>query len=436
MNLLNNNGIALIFHCVPSEINPEIEKFWVALREELNNNGMEVFLVTTTELENQTIPHVQVPFSLEHYSDSASDSSKFNIKSNHVLLKGLEKWYNIDSIKSLEIYSIAWDFYESLIDAIQPALIISWQSMHPVSRIVREISNARGIPWWASERGWVKNTLMIDMGENNYLSEVTSSYTLSRVYNLYKTNHKLINLYKEKTNQYKSIERYPYKHLSKSDIRKKYKIPIKSKIYAFFSHGEPHVGAMDSLYGLQRQHELLPDYLFSKIVEIAYFLEKRGDYLIVKEHPFNIYNNRKFNFENIPNVIVSEDSVDDIVFNSDYFLFSLSTLQFEIALLGRSFGLLCRGLLSGINEAPLVSDFDSIDNFIFEMENQNAFSERRNEIERKISFLLDYFLIALDDLSFKDSIEILVDHLCKYRGLQQDLAKDNIIDWLKKKAYI
>jgi hypothetical protein len=385
-------------------------------------------------LENKKIPHVQVPFSMEKYPDANTGLDQFKSNFNHVLIDGLSKWYNINENKSKIIFRVAFDFYQSLIDAIQPSLIISWQSMHPVSRIVREIAVARGIPWWASERGWVKNTLMVDMGENNYLSEMTSSFALSRIYDSYKVNNELINSYAEKTKNYGSIERYPNKVTGHLNVRLKYGIPASSTIFTFFSHGEPHVGTMDSLYGMQRQHELLPNYLFERIVEVANFLEQRGDYLLVKEHPFNILNKRNFNFDKLANVIILDESVDDIVAVSDYYLFSLSTLQIEVALLGKSFGLLCRGFMSATDEAPLVSNYNSIEDFIYEIENRDAWLIRSAAIEKKISFLLEYFLIDLDILNFENSVQRLATHLGKYRGLRQDVARDKLIVWLKERS--
>ena len=432
MSLKKQKGLVLMFHCVPYSEAPEIEEFWGILRQQLNNAEMELFLVSTALISDQNLSHIQVPFMIEEYSPAPDDLLSRQAFPSHYLIDGLCHWYNMSRQTAAQSLNNVWSFYASLIEASQPALVVSWQSMHPVSRILREICLWRGIPWWSCERGWVRETLMLDVGENNFLTELRTSLALSRIFDSYQPNPKILEQYITKTKGLKSIERYSTNICSgeKGNLRNKWGIPAGRKVFAFFTHGEPHVGTIPGLYGLQRQHELSPGQLIEKVNELSFFLAERGDFLVVKEHPFNIRFNNTLKIDKRANVVLVDEPAGEILEIADHLLFTLSTLQFEAALLGKSFGLLCRGLLSGAGEAPLISEFESVSDFVEQIENENIWNHRRAAIQKRISYMLEHFLLDLDHAHREASARTLASHLVQFRGLEQDLALPKLIAWL------
>lgn len=275
---------------------------------------------------------------------------------------------------------------------------------------------------------------MVDTTENNYLSESTMSFGLQRIYKNYLTNQSLLARYKRKTADLATIARYPsQKQASEYSLRESLKIPQESKLYAFMNHGEPHVEAMTSLIGLQNQHELRSGQLFRTVEKIAHYLAGRGDYLLIKEHPFNVKHRRTIDTAHLPNTLTTEASLEAIDKEADGYLFTLSTLQFEIAMKGRRFGLLSRGPLSATAAAPCLHDFGSTEDFFHAIENSVAWEERSKEIDRKISFYLEHFLLDLDD-HLVESSKVIADHLQQFRGLETGVAVPQLLSWINAQA--
>ncbi len=432
MNFQSDKGMVMAFHCVPENIAPEIEKLWSVLQQHLSGQGQQLLLITTTAIRNPNLPHIRVPYELEKYPAAKSPVS---LDMDHHLIEGLQSWYGFSTEHAQGVYGKTKKFYAELLDIAQPAAVISWQSMNPASRIVREACAARGIPWWCSERGWVRGTLMVDTSENNFLSESTLSFTLQRLYKKYQANESLLTRYKKKTAALTTIARYPSpKRVAESALRSSLKIPEGCKLYAFMNHGEPHVGAMTSLFGLQNQHELRPGQLQRSVEQIAHYLASRGDYLLIKEHPFNVKHRRTIDTAHLPNTLSIDASLEAIDKEVDGYFFTLSTLQFEIALKGRRFGLLSRGPLSDAAAAPCLHDFGSVEAFFHEIENSLAWEDRSKEIDRRISFYLDHFLLDLDDDHLVESSKALADHLQQFRGLEAGVALPKLSAWINEQT--
>jgi hypothetical protein len=429
MTEFKDRGLVLAFHCVPQNIAPEVEAYWAALREALRVQGQDLLLITTAVVKNDSLPHLRLPFELDRYTLDKKISSG---RHEHPLIESLQSWYGFSRDKSQLVYLNVKRFYEQLLDAIEPAAVLSWQSIHPTSQIVREACLTRGLPWWSCERGWVRETLMVDSGHNNFMTETTSSLGLHRAYEQYKTNLALIEKYKQKTRALQTIERYPKRSKdAEKSIRQGLQLAAGQKIYALMTHGEPHVGAIPGLYGLQRQHALEPGQLQTAIEKVATYLANRGDYLVVKEHPFNLKYQRTLRTEGLPNTVTTQSSIDELDAMVDGYLFTLSTLQFETALKGKPFGLLSRGPLSGPSQAPCLHDFDAIDNFFQEIETPKSWQMRSAEIDRKISFYLENFLLDLCEEQLGETSRLHARHLQQFTGLAQTTAWSHLETWLQ-----
>lgn len=140
-------------------------------------------------------------------------------------------------------------------------------------------------------------------------------------------------------------------------------------------------------------------------------------YLVIKEHPFNEFNGRCLDVSGLSNVIVVRSSVDEILNNVDCCLFTLSTLQFDVALeRDMPFGLLSKGILSDPDCAPYIGDFSDISEFIMQFAAKEAWQIRRSNIIRKISFLLEFFLLDLHKNSIHESAKRLTQFIEKFKG--------------------
>lgn len=246
--------VVLIFHCVPHTIAPELEIFWMELRKQLIEEGYDILLVSTTEISNEKIPYIKVPYLVPDYV--ADIDRSYSKEPSAAIISLIKSWYKISHDEAVGAWQKIDYFYLNLLGKLEPALVISWQSTNPVSRVVKQSCLTLGIPWRVAERGWVKNTLMIDSAENNGMSEINSSFALQEIYKKYKTNQSIVGYYKERALSSGVIERYPISDELNSINRPRWGIPIKSKIYALFTHGEPHITTVDGYENLQRNHGL------------------------------------------------------------------------------------------------------------------------------------------------------------------------------------
>ena len=63
----SSSGVFLVFHCVPYEISPDLERFWQKLHNYLISYGQSLLIITTTKLVSTDIPFVHVPYMLSEY---------------------------------------------------------------------------------------------------------------------------------------------------------------------------------------------------------------------------------------------------------------------------------------------------------------------------------------------------------------------------------
>jgi hypothetical protein len=421
-----DNGVYFAFHCVPYEVSPDLELFWGELQKQLNSNGYSLLLITTVKLKITTIPHIFVPYMLLEYPELREIESDKNKNNYDYLIRHLMDWYFFEYETASKTFHKVYNFYQSLFNVCKPLGIISWQSMHPISRLCRQLCIEQGIPWWVSERGWVNGTLMIDTHENNFMSELNQSFLSEKIFKNYETNYNILNKFVDRVSSAKSIARYPnsLNCIDDVDLKNRLGIPAGSKVYTFCAHGEPHICAANTFHSIQRQHQLTFSKLQSNLKSVADFLASRGDYLLVKEHPFNTIHDRELSLEGFQNTIKVDAAIDDLITISDHFLFTVSTIQFDLFLMNKSFGLLSNGILSGINEAPNISDFTDVHHFINEIENECNWRVRKIGIDKKISYLLDYFLYEIGEDSNKVSIAAILPLLLKFTGDNSfDLSK-------------
>lgn len=404
----------IAFHCVPYDVDPNVENFWIFLSEHLRLFGKNLILITTTKIYSNNVEYVQVPFKITEYHSLEYEAT--NTISNASEIKSIQNWYKCEFEVALIKHSICKNFYKELFNQLNPSAVISWQSANPISRLVRRLCLDMDVPWWCAERGWINDTLMLDLSENNRLSEVTKSFALNRVYYQYKLKPDLYENIKARLAQGKSTARYAEKKsTSDESIRTLYKVPEASKIFVLFTHGEPHLNALDNK--LTINHSMDSDGLESKIKSIAHAISLNNDYLLIKEHPFNSSHDSEvdINSFDFKNIITSKlEGVDQLLSQADYFLFTCSTIQYNAALMDKRFGLLSRGLLSGPGMAPFLDDFNSIEDFLNCIKDTNDWAKRNDEIKKMICFLFDYCLLDISSDNASVSSEELAKHLAIY----------------------
>jgi len=405
----NKKGLVVAFHCVPFEVDQEIENFWSHLKDQLQLLGLDLFLISTAPIHNSTIQNLQIPFNLPDLEYCTE-----NYLIDDALVETVSNWYQIDKLTGLKTFSSCYRFFVDALNFLRPSVVISWQSTHPLSRITKLICQQNDIPWWCAERGWLRNTLMVDLCENNLLSETSRSLALKRSFQRYKMAETLPEVLRSRLDVTPSASRYPSQSsIPYTDLRQSYNLSKNTKIFALMTHGEPHVNSISN-YRFQANHGMSLKTLQFDLFELSNELSKTGDVIFIREHPFNHIHNRCLNFTNLKNVYSHTGQLDELIYQADFFLLTLSTLQFELALRGKQFGLLSRSLLSGPDEAPFRGDFSSCNEFLDSFTNESSWSFRESHLLRRIGFLFEYCLLDLQDQAIEASATELAFHFSEF----------------------
>jgi hypothetical protein len=412
-----NMSTVIAFHCIPWEVDASIERFWSALRIHLKRNGQELLLITTTSIKDSELLNIKIPYLLMDFNYEESVDNF--LSESHPMVQILQDWYDLSREQSILLNSNVNAYIFRLMDTIRPSVVISWQSAHPLSRMVREICIKYDIQWWSAERGWIKNTLMLDMCENNILSEVNRSLVINRSIERYEPSEIMLRELEDRFNGEYSSARYindseNLEFSSGKSLREKLNLSDQTPIWALFTHGEPHIHALSS--ALKFAHNSDSEKMQQKFCFLAKFLQKLGAVIIVREHPFNKQNGRSLVLDGLSNVYSHSGDLDELIAEADVGLFTLSTLQFDWAMKSKPFGVLCKSLLSGTSLAPQYDDYDSPESFVDACLNSAQWLERNKQIKKRIAYFYEFQLLDLKDFAFDESAKYLSNFIVNICG--------------------
>lgn len=407
----------MAFHCVPWEVDVSIERFWSALRIHLQKSGQELLLITTTSIKDAELAYVKIPYLLMDFNHEKLVDCF--LSESHPMVQILQDWYNITREQSVLIHSNVNAYIFRLLDTIRPSVVISWQSAHPLSRMVREVCVKYDIQWWSAERGWIKNTLMLDICENNILSEVNKSLVINRSIERYEPSEIILRELDDRFNGEYSAARYlngseNLEFSSVKSLREKLNLSNQTPIWALFTHGEPHIHALSS--ALKIAHNSDSEKIQQKFVFLAMCLQRLGAVIIVREHPFNKANGRSLVLDGLSNVYSHSGDLDELIAVADVGLFTLSTLQFDWAMKSKPFGVLSKSLLSGASLAPQYDDYESTESFVDACLNNAQWLERNKQIKKRIAYFYEFQLLDLKDVAFDESAKYLCNFIVNICG--------------------
>jgi len=410
--IARGKGFVIAFHCVPADVEPRIEQFWLDLRQLLQKQDQELLLISTAHVSEQLLPFISIPFHLPDILGNLNEVERVDPR----LVSTLVNWYRIGNTEATEVWSRVDLFIAGLLESTQPAAVISWQSAHPLSRMVRQACQSRDIPWWCAERGWLRDTLMVDLCENNGLSETSRSLGMQRAYDRYQPHVTLPQSLLDRIPPITSASRYPKNDLvSRTNLRQRLGLPPGACVFAWLTHGEPHVNSISNP-SVQANHGMNQNLLQAELMELANEFKMRGWWLVVREHPFNSIHKRCLDIQGLANVSLDDGDLDDLLEQADFFLFTLSTLQFELVLRGKPFGLLARSLLSGPGEAPFRGDFSSCADFLNTLTDGKLWFSRQQALLRKVCFLYEHQLLDIAPERGRQSAQDLATLLSKFNG--------------------
>ena len=389
-------GLVLAVNCVPEDADPGVAAFWRALSAALAARGIQLVIASTAPLNDPDLQVIDIPFHVTGFAERYRTRSGGQASVPESAVKDVARWYGCAHGEAALGLSLATEFFTDLLLTLRPSAVLGWQSVNPLTRALRQCARAADLPFWSGERGWVRNTLMFDMGENNALGEVNLSLACASLRDRFAPSSQTLTALAARARGAADLGRYrAQERISGPALRAKLGIPAAARVVALFAHGEPSLNALDN--ATQRQfHDLSGELLQERLDAVTDELLARGAWLIVQEHPFNRGNGKTMRLKKSPRVIGVEENVSSVLDAADHYLFTLATLQFDAAFLDKSFGLLTRSALYRAGEPPLISDYVDVRGFLDAVMDTAAWPQRSARLRRDIAFQYENFLLDIE----------------------------------------
>ena len=406
-----SRGLVLAMNCTPADADPAVPAFWREMNTQLAAQGMQLVIVSTTPMEGSELQVLDIPYELTGFQDRFPVPPRNAHDVPASLVQDLARWYDCEPERAAQGWNQARSFFEDLLQTLRPSAVLGWQSVNPVTRVLRQCAREADVPFWSGERGWLRNTLMFDTLENNALGEANLSLGLATLRDRCSPAVDTLQRLAKRASSASDLGRYPGDtRISGQALRARLGIPDTDTVVAFFSHGEPGFGAWQA--GPMAQLHDMPDAtLQARLDAVSDELLARGCWLLVQEHPFNRANGRTLRLRESSRVISVAESVSSVVDAADFCLFTQATLQFDIAFLDKPFGLLARSALYRAGTPPLYGDHAGAAAFLDSLMDVQAWPARSAQLRRDIAFLYETQLLDVEAGSLELSAERWAAHL-------------------------
>lgn len=407
-------GLVLAMHFVPADIDPAVEAFWSELSRELATRGFVLVLLSTTTVRDPALNVVEMPYELTAFQSTYGQYPLIGAAVDEEAVENAVSWYSCDHSVARTNLRLAQAFLSDLMDTLRPSTVLGWQDLHPLTRQMRQQARAADVPCWSGERGWVRNTLMFDLGGIHLLSEVRTSLPLSRARARYQPEAGRLDELALRAHEASSLGRYTTAdRVSGEALRQRLGIAPGDCVVTLFTHGEPGVNALGNP-AVREFHDISPHILQARLDAVAHALAARGCWLLVQEHPFNAAAGRELRLPDLPRVRKLREDVSSLVDASQALLFTLATLQFDAVFLNKPMGLLSRSALYRDGVPPFLGDHASPDEFLDSLFDENAWPDRHRQLQEEVAFLYDNLLLDIAPERLAESSRGWADVLCEF----------------------
>jgi len=405
-------GVVLAVNCTPPDADPQVLAFWRALARELAAIGHRLVLASTVALEpDPTLTVVDMPFLMPDFARRPAGALPLAAPGAAPEADDVAHWYGCTAEEAVAGLAAAERFFTDLLATVKPAAITGWQSANPVTAVLRRCALAAGVPFWAGERGWVRNTLMFDLADNSALGEGQLSLGLAAARERYVPSAWLLAELTARARSAADLARYPGQlRVDGATLRTQLGIPPQAPVVALFTHGEPSFSAV-SASAVGALHDLSPALLQQRVDAVAAELLARGCWLLVQEHPFNRDNGRMLTLPSSPRILSVAENVSSVLDAADVCLFTVATLQFDAVFLGKPFGLLSRSPLYRSGTPPMFGDYPTPAAFVDALTALHAWPAARDRLARDIAFLFEHSLLDVTPSHVEQSASRWARHL-------------------------
>jgi hypothetical protein len=377
--------------------------FWNHLHAALNEHGLQLVMLSSTDVSGADFSVVPIPYQLAgfaHWYPHAACANNRVPRWAQPLARAAACWDPSAPPAAVEIgLARAFDFYGDLIDTLQPCAVLAWNGMHPQTQLLLALARLNGIPGYAAERGWLRGTMMFDLGENSVLTEWSQSVALQ-------------SLLAEGTDDgalYESLRAYALRDRAGKYGSAPMRTPAQARaelglaadvpVLALFTHAEPGIHAPNGALR-PAAHAASPALLDELLGEAAAYAARNGLALLIQEHPINRSIGVTRRFVHGAHVKFVESNIHTLLELADITLHTASTVQFDAVFYGRPLVLLGRSLLSlaaaaqaGAYERP---DFTTLSDCLDAARARVDWPQRHAALARWVACLARRQLIDVD----------------------------------------
>lgn len=390
------HGLVLAMHCVPHTVDPAVEAFWSQLGQQLAERGHTLVLLSTAPVSDPALQVIDMPFELTAFSQHFPTVPSAGVAVSEQAIHDAASWYGCDHDHARDNLRLAHAFLRDLLDTLRPAAVLGWQGLNPLTRVLRDCACEAELPWWTAERGWVRNTLMFDLGGAHLLGESHTSLASARARARYQPAEAVLQALQQRSTHAASLARYAgTERLGRAALREKLGVPDDATVVVLFTHGEPGMNSMGTA-SVRELHDLSTQGLQARVDALAATLQARGHWLLVQEHPFNAAAGRCLRLPAGERVRSVSEDVSALLDAADACLFTLATLQFDAVFLDKPMGLLSRSALYRDGEPPFMGDFDSPEAFLDALFDAAAWPARFERLRADVAFLYEHCLIDIE----------------------------------------
>lgn len=409
------DGLVLAMHFLPAERDPLVEAFWSRLAATLVARGHALTLLSTTAVADPALQTIDVPFEITAFAQRFPNHPARTIAIGEDEITNTVSWYRCSGDVARKNLQLAHAFIGDLLSTLRPAAVLGWQDLVPLTRVVREQAAAAGIPYWAGERGWVRNTLLFDLAGAHALGEAYASLASRRRRRRYRPTSEVLHRLHQRATQAANLDRYPATaRLERDALLCKLGVPRDARVAVLFTHCEPGISA-NSARAPAELHDASAEVLAQRIEALGAALLARGFWLLVQEHPLNVSAGRCLNLPSSPRLLRVRENVNSLLDACDLSLYTLASLQFDAAFLDKPLGLLSRSALYDDGNPPFMGDYPSADAFLDAVLDSAAWPERQRRMRTHVAFHYEELLLDIEPTAMDASATEWADHLTQFK---------------------
>lgn len=376
-------------------------RWWLKLQEALAQEGMELIVLSQAPPADPNLRVILVPLWLQGYA-AAFGNSPTALTLEEPLAQALverERSWSGQAHQPLAEFHAGLQTCQhvlrTLLAELQPAVVLTWGSSLPQSVVLQQLALQEGRPCWVLERGFVPQTLMVEMSGQGGLSEWNASFALQRALRAGASTTTFRAVQQQYVSQRASKTPVAADALSAEELRRRH-CPDRQRLVSVLLQHDEASGLSPVSFAGSRQHTRGLTTAAEAVQHLAAAAAARTDcQLIVRPHPLDLADYSAF--ESATLRVVRDGSLHALLQASDAVACMTSTCQFEALLYEKPLILLARSVLAGKGVAYEALNPSAVAPALAAALAFDGFVDRLERGRRFLSFALENFLITLDE---------------------------------------